>query len=358
MRGDKMIECYNDRVMRNETENIVKSYDFSFLKNSKVLVTGATGLLGTHLAFAIAMANRLQNLGLKLYLQYRNPEKALRIYGSEFLSREDIYPVTGNITDELNLPEEPDYIFHTASPTSSRYFVTHPVETVLDAVNGTANVLKHGKNAKAAVYLSSLEVYGICENETVNEQSYGYIDYRNVRSSYSEGKRICETLCTGYWKEYGVPVKTVRLSQTFGTGVEYGDGRVFAEFLRCAMEKRNIVLHTAGNTLRSYLDAADAVTGILTVAEKGEAGEVYNLSNPKTAISIREMASAVAGFFPESGIDVITDIPENLEGYGYNPEMKIILDIQKAEALGWHPQYDLSDMYKKMRDSILSRREQ
>ena len=95
------------------------------------------------------------------------------------------------------------------------------------------------------VYLSSLEVYGTPDGtkEFITESDYGYIDPLQARSSYSEGKRMVECLCKAYQEEYGVPVRVARLSQTFGTGVAYDDGRVFAEFARCAMEKKDIVLH-------------------------------------------------------------------------------------------------------------------
>ena len=134
------------------------------------------------------------------------------------------------------------------------------------------------------VYLSSLEVYGVPQTEdgTVTETDYGYIDPLSVRSSYSEGKRMVECLCASYAKEYQVPVKVARLSQTFGAGVEYHDGRVFAEFARCAVEKRNIILHTAGNTLRTYCYTKDAVAALLTILVKGEVGSAYNVTNKNT----------------------------------------------------------------------------
>ena len=93
------------------------------------------------------------------------------------------------------------------------------------------------------VYLSSLEVYGTPEKDAdlITENDYGYIEPLSVRSSYSEGKRMVECLCASYAHEYSVPVKIARLSQTFGPGVAYEDGRVFAEFARCALEQRDIV---------------------------------------------------------------------------------------------------------------------
>lgn len=112
---------------------------------------------------------------------------------------------------------------------------------------------------------------------------------------------MAECLCASYAKEYQVPVRIARLSQTFGPGVDYNDGRVFAEFVRCAVEKRNIVLHTQGNTVRSYCYTKDAVSALLHILLKGTDGEAYNVTNMDTAVSIREMA------------DLVCDISRNLE---------------------------------------------
>lgn len=90
------------------------------------------------------------------------------------------------------------------------------------------------------VYVSSMEVYGIPDEkkEYITEKDLGYIELENVRSSYSEGKRICECLCNAYVAEFGLPVKSARLAQTFGAGVLQEDNRVYAQFARSAMKKR------------------------------------------------------------------------------------------------------------------------
>ena len=159
---------------------------------------------------------------------------------------------------------------------------------------------------------------------------------------------MVECLCAPYAKEYDVPVKVARLSQTFGAGVEYEDGRVFAEFARCAVEKRNIVLHTAGNTLRTYCYTKDAVAALLIILLRGEAGTAYNVTNKNTAVTIKEMAQCVCDAFPESGIHVEFDMPKDLESFGYNPEMVIRLDSARLENLGWKATVDLKDMFVRM----------
>lgn len=347
-----MIKENQNSVLQEDLERIVtKTACMDELRDSTVLVTGAAGLLGSLIVKSLVCANRRNGLNIRILALARSEEKSKNVFG-QLLEEGAVVFVSGDVTERLTIPEKVDYIIHAASPTSSAYFVSNPVETIMAAIVGTKNMLDFAKKneVQGFVYLSSLEVYGVpgTDDGTVTEKDYGYIDPLQVRSSYSEGKRMAECLCVSYAKEYGVPVKIARLSQTFGAGVTYQDKRVFAEFARCAMEKRNIVLHTAGNTLRTYCYTSDAVSAIFTILVKGESGEAYNVTNKHTAVTIREMAQCVCDAFPESGISVEFDMPENLGAFGYNPEMVIRLDPAKLEALGWSADVDLKEMFLRM----------
>lgn len=164
---------------------------------------------------------------------------------------------------------------------------------------------------------------------------------------------MVECLCASYAKEYGVPVKVARLSQTFGPGVDYEDGRVFAEFARCALEKRDIVLHTEGNTVRTYCYTKDALSGILYILLKGNTGEAYNVTNMDTAVSIREMAELVCKTIGAGEIKVTVDIPEDICSFGYNPEMVIRLDSGKLMNLGWTPTVGIEEMYTRLAEGFV-----
>ena len=159
---------------------------------------------------------------------------------------------------------------------------------------------------------------------------------------------MVECLCASYASEYEVPVKIARLSQTFGAGVEYEDGRVFAEFARCALEKKNIVLHTKGQTVRSYCYTKDAVAAMLLILLKGESGAAYNVTNMDTKISIADMAQLVCDTFPQAGIQVTFDMPKDVDSFGYNPEMVIALDSSRLMELGWKPTVDLREMFVRL----------
>lgn len=162
----------------------------------------------------------------------------------------DITFIRGSVEYLPEIVGKIDYIIHGACPTSSQYFVDHAVETIDTIVNGTKNVLDlaRKKNVSGVVFLSSMEVFGTTtERRPLSESDLGYIDLSSPRSSYPEGKRFAENMCCSYASEYSVPVTAARLVQTFGPGVKYDDGRVFAYAARCALSGEDIRLNTDGS---------------------------------------------------------------------------------------------------------------
>ena len=341
-----------DKILRQDMEEIAGDRKLTDqLKNSTVFVTGATGLLGSQVVLALVCMNRMQNSNIQIVAMARNEEKVKKVFGG-LTDAPDLAIYYGDINEPIDYPGKVDYIIHGASATSSKYFVTHPAETIQTALKGTEHILEFArkKEIKGMVYLSSLEVYGTPDKEkqTISEADYGYLDPMSIRSSYSEGKRMAECMCAAYAGEYDIPVKVARLSQTFGAGVEYQDGRVFAEFARCAVEKKDIILHTQGNTVRSYCYTKDAIRAILYIILKGQKGEAYNVTNMDTAVSIKEMAQLVCSLYPENGIQVKIEIPKDVASFGYNPEMVIRLDSSKLQELGWKPTVGLKEMFERM----------
>lgn len=353
------MEIFNskkDSILQKDMEEISNNvnYNFEQMNNRTIFITGAMGLIGSHIVKALAYINQVRNLKIKIIASVRNEEKA-KMFFSDLMEKSFFELYVGDIINPIEYVGKIDYIIHGASPTESKYFFTNPVETIDVTIIGTKNILELARknNVESFVYLSSLEVYGKNEQkEIVCENDYGYIDIMNVRSSYSEGKRLAECMCKSYSEEYNVPVKIARLSQTFGTGVNYDDKRVFAEFCRAVIEKKDIVLHTEGRTTRTYCYTKDAIYAIFTLLLKGQSGEAYNITNKDTAVSIKEMAQLVCDIFPEAGINVRVDITKDIKKFGYNPEMIIKLDTKKIEKLGWRATTDLKDMFINMRKSI------
>ena len=335
-----------DEVIRQDLEGFLGGdFPFQQLKNKTIFITGATGLIGSNFVKTLGVLNEEKNLNVTVLALIRNREKADRLFGDN--SNLNIKYYQGDVLSLPDIEEPVDYIIHGASFTSSKAFVEQPVETISTAFAGTKEMLEFAKKKKVDcfVYLSSMEMYGIPEKGTrIFEHMSGAFNTTTVRNCYPMSKQLCENLCVAYQSEYDVPVRIARLTQTFGLGVEYNDGRVFAEFARCAVEHRDIVLKTKGETERDYLYTTDACTALLYILANGKDGEAYNVANEDTFCSIYEMASLVAG---EYGQKVVIE-EQDVSGSGYAATLHMDLDTSKLRSLGWRPTADLKDMYAKM----------
>lgn len=348
-----------DFLMEEDIDHIVNKVDIlSEFGNSSFLVTGATGLIGSQIVRVLLEMNIKKNSKVHVYILCRSRGKAENMF-AQYLKTGYLHIVEGDITEKIECSVNIDYIIHGASITQSQDFVKHPVKTIQTCIYGTGNVLSFAKEKKIKrmVYLSSLEVYGqLCLDRKIRESDLGYIDISAPRSSYSEGKRMAETMCCSYSFEYNMDIMIARLTQTFGPGVDYNDNRVFAQFARSIIEKKDIILHTKGKTIRNYIYIRDAITALFYVLLYGHGGEAYNVANEETAISIYGMAHMVAQSYGKGMTEVKIKIPKDVDSRGYNPEMKIVLDTTKLKKLGWEPEVGLSEMYHRLIKSMKIRK--
>lgn len=313
------------------------------MKGKTVLITGATGLIGS------TLVKYLAGYKCHLILPVRDIPKAK----SMFSAIPDITYIEHDFSkaQELGINNRVDYIIHAACPTTSLFMVENPVETIDTIINGTRSILEFAKksNIKGMVYLSSMEVYGeiLDDSIPVKEDIQGFVNPLAARSSYPMGKRMAESLCYAYYKEYNVPVTIARLTQTFGPGVRVmSDNRIFAQFARCAINGNDIELATKGGTKRMYLHTYDAVDAIICMLKNGEPGNAYNVANDDSYISILEMAEFVRSQYNPK----IKVIFKQKDQHEYLNEIHLRLSTEKIRHLGWVPKYSLRDMF----DSIIN----
>lgn len=341
-------------VFYEDLENISSDTGIPWKKlaGKIVLVTGSTGLIGSCIVRTLLWQKKYLENPPKVLALVRNLEKAKKKFRSEIeLYKTNLYLLEGDI---CNLPEidgNIDFIIHAASITSSYAFTNEPVEVIRVAVLGTNNLINLGinKGIQGFVYFSSMEVYGMPQKgHAVTENEIFGFNPTVIRNSYSISKQMCESLCLSADSEYGIPVYILRLTQTFGPEAEYTDKRVFAEFMRCVLEKRDIILKTPGLSERCYIYTADAVKAVFTVLLKGNNREIYNVANPDTYCSILNMAKLVAKDIADGKISVKIEQEKDLQIYGYADTLYMQLDISKIKALGWKPETGLKAMFSRM----------
>lgn len=327
-------------------------------KERTILITGATGMIGSLLVRKIIQ----DNIFCRMILPVRNIKKAQALY--EDLQPSDyrkLYFVESRIEDlTQNLcPElyqlEIHAIIHCACVTQSKEMLLHPVETADSIVAGTKNILELARDRRvdSMVYLSSMEVYGRVENtgRKSSEEELGSISLNAPRSCYPMAKRMAEHYCHIYHAEYKVPVKIARLSQTFGKGVSLKDQRIYMQFAHAVQEKKDIVLRTPGLSVGNYCHTQDAVNAVLCILKSGSNGEAYNVVNEENTMSIREMADLVIQNFTDGEIKIVYDITEESRQM-YAVDTGLRLSSEKLRQLGWQPKKNLTEMYREVLDEL------
>lgn len=293
-----------------------------------VLITGATGLIGSRLA-----EKMLESNDCHVYAAGRNKERALKRFAA-FTDNPHFHFVQYDVTEPLQSDVCFDYIIHAASNASPNFFAEHPVEVMMSNIQGVKNLLDYGRthNMKRFLYVSTGEVYGEGDGRTFIEDYQGYVDINSPRSCYPSSKRAAETLCAAYSKEYGIDYVIARPCHTYGPGFTEQDNRVYAQFIRNVLNGEDIVMKSTGSQMRSWLYVDDCVEGLLTILRKGASGEAYNIADASSNISIRDLAEMIADI---AGRKVIINLPSDAEKAGYNPVTKSVFSTQKLEALGW-----------------------
>lgn len=315
-------------------------------RNKTVLITGATGRLGMYFVEAISKANIEWNLNIIILVHARNGKKLKKVFG-ESLKLPYIHTLEQDIINPVIWKGEVHYIIHTAGLASPKDFTKYPVDTLWGHVQGTHNILELAKEKRTekVLYVSTVEIYGECENnEEIRENDMGILHCDSSRACYPEAKRLCETMLAAYEAQYGISYVGVRLCHTFGPGILLNDGRAFSEFIRNVIEEEDIVLESDGSAIRSYTYVADAVGAMLLALTKGKE-HYYNIANLDNLISIRDLAGLIAGLDEKGKVKVRFSDQKN-KNYNYLPFKLGIMNVERIKELGWKPQIGIEDAFR------------
>ena len=335
-----------NRVLEDDLKTIIaENLSWEKLKNKTVMITGASGMVGSYMLYVLLMLNDEKHYGIKVDAVMRNVNKL----PEEVRNREDVNVVVADVTKDIPDVGDIDYIIHAASPASPLIMQNQPVETIAANTIGTFKTLELAKekNAEGYLFISSREIYGQPDEgqEFFYENTYGFVDQLNPRSCYSEGKKAEETMCVCFHEEYGLNTKIARLAHTYGPGMSIYDGRVQADFLKNVYHNEDIVLKSEGTAVRTYTYIADAIAGMYRILLDSE-DIVYNIGNEAGKVSIRDLAEILVSIYPERGLKLVFDIPEG-GTKGTAPYTLGILSSEKLRKLGWNPKYSVKDGFKR-----------
>lgn len=300
----------------------------------KILVTGGAGFIGSHLC------RRLLNDGNEVLCVDNfftgNKNNILELMDNkrfEFMRHDVTFP----------LYVEVDQIYNLACPASPIHYQFDPVQTTKTSVHGAINMLGLAKRTKATILQASTsEVYGDPEIHPQPESYWGKVNPVGIRSCYDEGKRCAETLFFDYYRQHNLPIRVIRIFNTYGPNMHPKDGRVVSNFIVQALNNEDITIYGDGSQTRSFQYVDDLIEGMVRMMNNQEnfTGPV-NIGNPNE-FTIKQLAEKILELMPESKSRIVyNDLPQD------DPKQRQP-DINLAkEKLNWEPKVQLEEGLKK-----------
>lgn len=343
-----------NRIIDEDTEQIIKeNKGLIDLNNCTVLITGASGMVGSYFVYTLMKLNEDYGRNITIVPLVRNINKL----DMEVLSKPYVRPIVQDVRYPISYDGMVDYVVHAASPASPKIMKDYPLDTNFANTLGTANTLElaYNKGAKGYLYISSREIYG---QPAANQKYFtedgplGQVDPLVPRNGYAEGKKAAENMCIGAKSQYGLNTKIVRLAHTYGPGMAIDDGRVQADFLRNVVRHENIILKSDGSSVRTYTYISDAISAMFNVLLNGR-DFVYNIASEEDETTIRRLAETLVNIYPERGLELIFDIPKENVNQGTAAFTLGILSTSKIRSeLGWKPKYSMYEGFARTLDYL------
>lgn len=319
--------------------------DLQILEGKTILIAGAAGFLPSYMVHTLAYANT--NLFKKpakiICLDNFRTGKRQKLKVWE--KRKDIKLINADITKKVLIQESVDYIIHGASIASPVWYRKFPLETVDVNVGGTRNLLDLAKEKKIKgfLYLSSSEIYGdpFAKFIPTNEDYWGNVSPTGPRACYDESKRLAETLCMIYWRNFSVPIKIIRPFNTYGPGLRLDDGRVVPDFISNALSKKPITILSDGRATRSFCYISDAIVAMFLILLNKVRGEAYNVGNDEE-VSIKNLAKTINNVAGNKAGVQFNKSPDKAY-LTDNPQRRVPNLTKTKQLTKWTPQVSLKE---------------
>ncbi len=318
-------------LLISEFDTIIKSIDnfATAMRNKSILITGATGLIGSYLIEFLLYANQVLNLDTQIYATSSSMDKL----NARFGQHPNLHFIAADLSKPYDFGRIFDYVIHAASPACPAAYAANPAGVMRVNLVGAMSILDTAVDKNSRLLLvSSGEIYGTnTDAEPFSETDAGTIYPATTRACYPESKRAAETMFVAHAAQFGTHVNIARPCYIYGPTITADNNRADAQFLRNALDGVDIVLNSAGNQRRTWCYVADTVAGLLHILIHGENCAAYNIANPNSIASIREFAEQIA-----KNANVGVQCTQNTITNAHS-----VLNAAKLMATGWTPVFDL-----------------
>lgn len=345
-----IMKLYENELYREDIAYVAQlALPWEKLKDKSIMISGATGLIGSFLIDVLMYKNKVNDLNCMIYALGRNEKRAKERFEVYYLDKLFCF-IPYDINQPLNRNDlgTVNYILHLASNTHPMAYSMDPIGTVMTNIIGTQNMLEFAvaHHTTRCAFASSNEIYGENRGDTekFDEEYCGYINSNTMRAGYPESKRCGEALCQAYIRQKELDVVIPRLTRSYGPTLLESDTKALSQFLKKGIQGEDIVLKSQGTQYYSYTYMADAVSGLLTVLLKGKCGEAYNIADDASDIMLKDLATIIAEY---AGTKVVFELPDEVEAVGYSKATKARLESKKLQNLGWKAKYDIDTGIKR-----------
>ena len=344
-------------IVKNDVEEIINdNIDWSYFKNKKIFLTGASGFYGSYILKTLVDANKKLNLSLDISISIRDPDALFNKFRN-LIDLDELSCIEWDINNILTTElQNIDVIIHSASNASPKFYKIDPVGTIVPNVIGTKTLLDIAKkNNSKFILISSGSVYGkIIEDKKIKENDFYSLDPNEPSSSYSESKRLAETLTTSYTNQYGINTKIVRLFHTYGPGLKEDDGRVFSDFINDIASKNKIIIKSNGESKRSFCYVSDSIRGLFKIISEDRSNRIYNLGNPKELYSVKSLAINLKQNLDYNNIEILHLNRDSSDSYVQSKTISTYPSIDRMiKDYNWSPKISVKTGFQRSIDSRL-----